>query len=751
MALMKDLLSGLIRTILLVLFCTSLNPSIGQELEKATLKELQEHVLIETNGSLYIPGEPLLVSLRCLDGSGEASPISQVAYLELIDEEKNSILKAISELQGGKGSASIYLPSYLKTGNYVLIAYTSWMKNYPNELIPQKRLSLVNPYNPIPDEFFSKEDQKDFEIDMAPVSGGITWEEENQIAFHIQFSNGQPVRKIQGQIANKQGEIITSFDVQNGAGFFKLRPQQNEDYRLILVDAAGQVSFHPFAFSQESKGQMEVSESGGTYSFGSESNLSLKSVEGGNVVEVIGSGQEVSVSQEKLNPGINWIVSTTNNVQQASTPLFQKVVRKPATVSLEGSVFKPRSEAKLTIELPANDNDIGYTISVQKKSPLSRQASLAHQFFAQGWELSLDKEIEIAKLLSKRYSNTSITSYDSPPQYLPDLRSQMISGVLKGKNAEALSEQSVSVSFPTVGSKFIPGTTNESGQFFLQMDPIAYNGEMIFYAEGTDSESYMEIADPFLENHDFVIHGNFLLSESDKDWILERSVAIQIANAYYGEGETKPLSALLKSDFLSKEGFKSYDLDDFTRFPTVEDAVREFVAEAWLRQTPNGAMFTMPYTENKSGSVDTVLTLLNGIPIEPDYILKLNPLSIDKIELYQRQLRIGAWEYRGIINFQLYEFDSDQTTLPASYRSFVANLAAPYSASNNQVQHNKRIPDFRSQLYWNPDYQSDGNKEELTFFTSDQEGVYEVTVSGVVDGQSFILEKRSFEVRSENF
>ena len=208
-----------------------------------------------------------------------------------------------------------------------------------------------------------------------------------------------------------------------------------------------------------------------------------------------------------------------------------------------------------------------------------------------------------------------------------------------------------------------------------------------------------------------------------------------------------------KCDFFKDDILKSYDLDDFTRFPTVEDAIREFVSEAWLRKSTDGAAFNVPYTFNKSGSLDTALVLVNGIPVDPDWVLNLNPVLIDKIDVYQDQVKVGSWEYRGIVNFQLYEYDGDRLSLPSNYKEFDYEIASPgfqSSAPDYSQPAYARIPDFRSQLFWKAHVESDGSPKQFTFFTSDNEGIFEVTVSGVVDDQSYILEKRTFEVEKKS-
>jgi len=79
MALMKDRLFGLTRYFLVITFCIGQLLGSSQDLTAEDLQQLQESLLIQTNGSLLIPGEPMLVALRCLGQNGNTSQISQVA------------------------------------------------------------------------------------------------------------------------------------------------------------------------------------------------------------------------------------------------------------------------------------------------------------------------------------------------------------------------------------------------------------------------------------------------------------------------------------------------------------------------------------------------------------------------------------------------------------------------------------------------------------------------------------------------
>ena len=52
-----------------------------------------------------------------------------------------------------------------------------------------------------------------------------------------------------------------------------------------------------------------------------------------------------------------------------------------------------------------------------------------------------------------------------------------------------------------------------------------------------------------------------------------------------------------------------------------------------------------------------------------------------------------------------------------------------YSAGNNL----KRIPDYRYQLLWEPNLSLDQKEENLSFYTSDLKGDFEVVLEGFTD------------------
>lgn len=105
-----------------------------------------ESLLVKTNTSVVLTGETLYYQLYCLNKTTVFSDISEVAYLEVINNRKESIFKTKISLKNGIGSGDYFIPTTLKTGNYKLIAYTSWMLNNSQNNFFEKDFTVINPF-----------------------------------------------------------------------------------------------------------------------------------------------------------------------------------------------------------------------------------------------------------------------------------------------------------------------------------------------------------------------------------------------------------------------------------------------------------------------------------------------------------------------------------------------------------------------------------------------------------------------------
>lgn len=144
---MKKVLS-----LLLLLFMAGL-PANGQFIPKNN-KDAQgfeaiapENIYVHFNTTLLFPAEYLYYKVYCFDLNAKGlSEISKMAYVELIDEDHEVIFKHKVRLQNGAGQGDYFVPVSLPSGNYKLIAYTNWMKNFGKDYFFENDISIINPY-----------------------------------------------------------------------------------------------------------------------------------------------------------------------------------------------------------------------------------------------------------------------------------------------------------------------------------------------------------------------------------------------------------------------------------------------------------------------------------------------------------------------------------------------------------------------------------------------------------------------------
>jgi len=165
---------------------------------------------------------------------------------------------------------------------------------------------------------------------------------------------------------------------------------------------------------------------------------------------------------------------------------------------------------------------------------------------------------------------------------------------------------------------------------------------------------------------------------------------------------------------------------------------RECARRLSRRETRGGivSVLGIAYKENP-------LLLLDGIPVfDPGAIVNYDPLRVEKIEIVTKRYFYGPLDVMGIISFTTYDGDAKNLPLQNATRKRFMGVqprkiyySPDYSTRRDAL---KRIPDYRVQLYWNPQVKVEkGKPVSLDFSTSDIEGEFEIIVKGVtVDGRS---------------
>lgn len=106
-----------------------------------------ESLIINTDRDIYITGEQLLCEICKTRGyTGEPSDFSKLIYLELLDELNIPVIQIKIWAGDSYGTARFRIPDTFTSGNFVLRAYTSWMKNYSPDQFAYKMVTIINPF-----------------------------------------------------------------------------------------------------------------------------------------------------------------------------------------------------------------------------------------------------------------------------------------------------------------------------------------------------------------------------------------------------------------------------------------------------------------------------------------------------------------------------------------------------------------------------------------------------------------------------
>jgi hypothetical protein len=135
------------KTVCLVfLGLSSWNAGFSQD----SLQYFQESLYLQTDRDIYVVGEQVWMKVFKLDAQGnKPDNFSKVVYIELLNQAGNPVNQLKLHVPDKSGSGGFNLSDTLSSGNYLLRAYTSWMKNYPAGDFSFRTISVINPFRSI--------------------------------------------------------------------------------------------------------------------------------------------------------------------------------------------------------------------------------------------------------------------------------------------------------------------------------------------------------------------------------------------------------------------------------------------------------------------------------------------------------------------------------------------------------------------------------------------------------------------------
>lgn len=350
--------------------------------------------------------------------------------------------------------------------------------------------------------------------------------------------------------------------------------------------------------------------------------------------------------------------------------------------------------------------------------------------------------------------NKAQNSNHAEIKYLPEVRGEIISGKAYDKNTKSIVEDvAISLSIPGEEDVFKVSKTNNKGEFFFT-NHLSYDGHKAYLQVVCENEETIEIElnKKGVYNSKNLNFEKLNLSKAEKDFILKHSFYNQISNAY---AEGKPgfkNEKKLFSPFYGVDG-TTYILDDYKRFPTIKEVVIEIIDLVSVSKENGDVRFQVDKFNGDYIFDSEPLILVDGVVIcDQNKLAELDANLVKSLTVI-RGLRVyGLKLFNGILSIET--FGGNYATKEG--RSFKESIKiTPPLNDLNDFEHSyegenknkyKRVPDFRTQLYWNPIVKESKPNEIFSFWTSDVKGDFEISVEGFTNSGKPVSLKKIFTV-----
>lgn len=737
----------------------------------------QEKVFVHTDRDFYLSGETIWFKVyNTAAATNKLSTLSKIVYVEIINADKKAVMQATIELQDGTGNGQFVLPLTLATGNYVFRAYTNWMKNYSEELVFHQKISIVNVFEKNND---TATPIKQYDIQFFPEGGNLVNNIQSKIAFKAVNQFGKGIN-FNGTIINQQNEIIASFAPQQfGIGTFLFTPITNQTYKAVIVTESNDTLHYtlPTAFDNGYVITTDATEKFVSITVNASENYNNESVyliaHNNQVISYkqwqnLQNGKVVfNIDKDILQNGVNYFTLFNSNSKPVCERLYYK---RPAntdliTTKINQQQFTNREKVNIALtsfntqKQPVNAN---MSVAVFKTDELQHASTIDIQQYLwltsnlqgtiENAEYYLNTNTEASNkaldnlLLTqgwRRFNwNEILESSSTAKKYLPEYESQLITGRVVNKTTlSPVAGIGVYLSIPGKEFGFAAAQSNQQGDFIAVMPKVSNKTELVVQTNNrTDSNYRIDINSPYWSKETTFNTPHFSLNNSIENELNNYSINMQAENIY-AKKPTAIQTFNYKPFYVTAD--ESYLLDNYTRFTTMEEVMREYIPGVNVRKKAGKFVFYNVDASRFQYFNSEPLVLVDGIPVfDADNMMATNPLKIQKIDVVTRKFYQSAYAFDGIISYASYTGKLGTSLLNKE------SLLIEYNAIQQQrefyvpkyelkEQKESRVPDYRMLLHWSPNVSTDANgNTNIEFYTSDIVGNFTAIIQGITkDGE----------------
>ncbi len=745
---------------------------------------LREKIYVHTDRSYYLCGE-ILWFKTYLTNAADNHPLSlsKVIYVEVLNKLHQPVLQAKVAIKEGTGSGSFDLPPTLPSGIYELRAYTNWMKNDSSDYFFKKLVTVVNTTQNLDSSV--RNIHTSFFANFFPEGGHLVNGITSDVGFKINDNEGHGIEGA-GIIFDQAKDTITRFKTTRfGMGHFSFLPKNGNHYTAVIVlndrsvisknlPTASNQGFVMHLTDNGTHLNIMVSaadvESQQVYLFA----INSQQITFAETNSLVNNGVVFNINKDSIKEGMTQITVFNEDKKPVCERLYFKRPTTRMLINARPDKMDYDKREKVNIDLfttdQASDSLKGdLSVSVYRLDSLHRPSgqnifsSLWFSYYLKGYVEDADyylkkddaesNEALNNLLLTQGWSNFDWknTFQNETPSftYVPENVGHIIIGKVTDE-ATGKPAADVLVYLSVLGRRVqLYGCKSDyNGLVHFDLKDFYGKSQVILQTNTTtDSIYHLEIFSPFSEQSSDVSLPAIKVPESNADQLQEANLDMKVEAAYHENDLKKVEEPDIDSLAFYGLPLKTYMLDNYTRFTTMEEVMREYVAEVNVAKKGTQyhfSTFSAPaYVVKDMQMVDVMLKkdplmLLDGVPVfDVNKIIAYDPLKVQKLEVVGALYHWGPITANGIVSFTTYNGDLtgyklNPNDLLLDYDGLQKQriFYSPEYATEKQQQN--RLPDFRTLLYWSPNIITDkeGNAH-FSFYTGDIPGKYIVELQGI--------------------
>ncbi len=741
--------------------------------------QVSENISLTTDRDFYITGEKVWFNAQGFVQLDEAgTQLSNVLYVELFNESNQSFVKKKFKVSDGLVAGMFIIPSELKSGNYLLRAYTQYHRNSLPESLSTHYITIINPTLQLSEKLMIPKS-----IEVLPEFGFLFGNISNKVAVNLLPSGRNTVDSSWLEDENKDKIIDVNFE--NGMAVLQFVPAIDSEYTLYTIEDNDTIITQLPEVRQEGT-VMRVSESRfenqldltiinqkpspqslkvGVYSKHFNKTFDLD-------VQVENGTNHFSIPSNVLNTGFTYFVlrnAQNEIINMYSYFNFQEEIVK---IQINPDQQKYKHRAQIELELMSSLSDLDLSITVAKKGTfvdngpllptyLIHNPLLLESYFHSNPEINPKNRPQLEALLIKYNSQLStntelkanLKEFSYGLEWVPEIRDVSLSGYVREKRTKrAVSNVEVYASIFKTSPQVHLYKTDEKGFFIFSLNNLRETQDVFLSINNkmsNNEELELFVNNDFSTSYPTINPIPLEIDSSQIAFIEDMYVSSQASKVFNTEVGTVAKSAInLPFSFMNPEF--SINLDEYVDSESLEVIFRELVP--CVRARKEGEDFVLKVTDPVSWDFQAEpLIMVDYITIfDVNEIMAINPRDIHKISVYTTPFVIGESQFNGVIlintktdNFGRMKMPPESvffeyTTISDSY-----NFDPP-SYENNQKASSRKA-DFRNLLYWNGELKMK-DKKSIRFYASDDSSEYEIIVRGKSKDGRWCYGKSSFEI-----